>query len=81
MEMNILLGARLVPKSKVDPVFLELFREPVFQFSTTHASQMVMLETYQKINPNKPLLPFPTTDFQHGGPLGQEKSETKREGR
>ena len=27
MEINILLGARPVPKSKVHPLFLELFRE------------------------------------------------------
>ena len=41
MEINILLAARLVPKSKVNPVFLELFLEPGFQFPPTNTSEML----------------------------------------
>ena len=53
MEMNILLAPRLGPKSKVDPVFLELFRETIFQFPPTHTSEIAVVTRYLKWAPSE----------------------------
>ena len=65
MEIDILLGPRLVPKSKVDPVFLELFREPVFQFPPTHTSEIAVLTQYFKMSAIGTLLPYTLIDLSH----------------
>ena len=69
MEINILLAARPVPKSKVQPVFLELFREPFFQYPPTHTLESIPCMQYFKMSAIGGLLPYTLIHLPHRRPF------------